>query len=95
MPLIRLRLIGSRDDADTLINLLHGIERIERVEEIDDLIPQMRDDSSSAGLIEDNEGRVFHIEIQAPNDKVADTVRDLASEQTMALGAVLEIVDEF
>ena len=30
MPMVRMRLIGSRDDADTVINALHGIDGIEQ-----------------------------------------------------------------
>ena len=37
MPMVRIRLIGSRADADTVITALHGIDGIEHVEEVDDL----------------------------------------------------------
>ena len=42
MGMIRIRVIGSRDDADSMLTVLHGIDGIEHVEEIDDLMPTMR-----------------------------------------------------
>ena len=39
MPTLRIRITGTRDDADTLITTLHGIDGIEHVEEIDDQSP--------------------------------------------------------
>lgn len=95
MPMIRIRLIGSRDDANSLITVLHGIDGIEHVEEIDDLMPKMRDDSSSSELVDDSEGNMFLIEVDAPDDMHADAVRGVAEAQTTALGAGIEFVDEF
>lgn len=95
MPMIRIRMTGSRDDANSLINALHGIDDIEHVEEIDDLAPRMRDDSSSNELIDDSEGRVYVIEVDAPDDMHADAVRDVALAQARALDAGVEFLDEF
>ena len=55
MPMVRMRLIGSREDADTVINALHGIDGIEHVEEVDDLTPMMREESSSFELVVDRD----------------------------------------
>lgn len=95
MPMVRLRLTGSREDADSLINTLHGIEGIEHVEEVDDLVPMMRDDSSSSELSDDIGSTVYCLEVQAPNAGHAEAVRLLAERHTEQLGAALEIVDEF
>lgn len=95
MPMIRIRMTGSRDDANSLINALHGIDDIEHVEEIDDLMPGMRDDSSSSESVSDSEGKVYCIEVDAPNDQVADTVRGSAEAVAHELDAGIEFTDEF
>ncbi len=95
MPMIRFRLIGSRADADAVIAALHGINDIEHVEEVDDLMPSMRDDSSSSESVSDSEGKVYFIEVDAPNDQVADRVRGSAEVISQELGAGIEFTDEF
>ena len=95
MPMIRMRLIGTRDDADTVINALHGIDGIEHVEEVDDLQPKMRDDSSSSELVDDIEGTVYYLEVLAPNALRADAVRSVAELEAANLGIAVEFVDEF
>lgn len=95
MPMVRFRLIGSRADADYLIAALHGISDIEHVEEIDDLMPGMRDDSSSSESVSDSEGNVYYIEVDAPNDQLADTVRGSAEVIAHGLEAGIEFTDEF
>jgi len=95
MPKVRFRLIGSRADADAVIAALHGIDDIERVEEIDDLMPEMRDDSSSSELASDSEGKIYYIEVDTPNDQVADTVRGSAEVIAREYDAGIEFTDEF
>ncbi len=95
MPMVRFRLIGSRSDADSVIAALHGISDIEHVEEIDDLMPKMREDSSSSESVSDSEGQVYFIEVDAPNDDVADTVRGSAEVIANQLDAGIEFTDEF
>lgn len=95
MPMIRFRLIGSREDADTIISSLHGIDGIEHVEEIDDLVPHMRDDSSSNELVDDSEGNLYMIEVDAPGELYADAVRGVAEVEANRLNAGIEFVDEF
>lgn len=95
MPMVRMRLIGSRDDADTIINALHGVDGIEHVEEVDDLQPQMRDDSSSAEQVDDSEGHIYYLEVNAPNPKRADAVRTVAELIGGERGMAVEFVDEF
>jgi hypothetical protein len=95
MPTIRIRMTGSRDDADTLLTVLHGIDGIEHVEEIDDPAPSLRDDSSSSDLIDDNSGELFLIEVRAADHLHADAVRAVTELESSQLGAVVEFVDEF
>jgi len=95
MPTIRLRMTGTRDEADTLITTLHGIDGIEHVEEIDDPFQAMRDDSSSSELSDDNIGELFFIEVIASDSLHADAVRAVAEVEASRLGAVVEFTDEF
>jgi hypothetical protein len=95
MPMVRFRLIGNRASADSVIAALHGINDVEHVEEVDDLMPMMRDDSSSSESVSDSEGQVYCIEVDTPNDDVADTVRGSAEAVAYELEAGIEFVDEF
>ncbi|HEU4671220.1 MAG TPA: hypothetical protein VFR91_10970 [Dyella sp.] len=95
MPMVRMRLIGSREDTDAVINALHGIDGIEHVEEVDDLAPAMRDDSSSSELVDDSEGRMYFVEILASSERRAEAVRTVAEEIGGARGMAVEFVDEF
>jgi hypothetical protein len=93
--MVRFRLIGGRADADAMIAALHGINDIEHVEEIDDMMTGMRDDSSSSDSISDSEAQLYRIEVDAPNDELADTVRVSAEALAHELDAGIEFTDEF
>lgn len=96
MPMLRLRLTGSDDDARAMINLMQSLEGIEHVEEIADLMPHMDDpDSSSAGLSDVLGANTHEIEIETPNDSTARKVREAAEALAFDLDAVVEFeVDE-
>jgi len=95
MTTIRIRMTGSREDADTLITTLHGIDGIEHVEELDDETAYARDDSSSSELVDDNGSELFMIEVLASDRLHGDAVRAVTEVQASQLGAVVEFVDEF
>ena len=95
MPMVRFRLTGARADADAMIAALHGINDIEHVEEIDDVMTGMRDDSSSSDSISDSEAQLYRIEVEAPNDELADNVRVNAEALAHQLDAGIEFTDEF
>ncbi len=92
MPMLRMRVTGNQDQTRAIINLLQSLEGIEHVEEIQDLMPHMDDDdSSSAGLVDD-QGPGFHvIEVDAPNESTARKVREAAE----ALAFDLDVMVEF
>ncbi len=95
MPMIRMRIFGNRDGADTLVSTLRGIEGIEHVEDVDEeSMDTMRDDSSSSELVDDTPGGIVRVEIEAPEKKV-QTVHDVAELGARELGIVVEFVDEF
>src|SRR5262245_24242722 len=92
MPQLRLRITGSNDDARAIGNLLSSIEGIEHVEEVADLMGHIDDeDSSSAGLPDDQGPGVHELEIDAPNDTTARKVR----EAVEALAFDLDVIVEF
>lgn len=95
MPMMRMRVTASEDNTRAIINLLQSLEGIEHVEEIQDLMPHMDDDdSSSAGLIDD-QGPGFHVlEIEAPNDATARKVREAAEALAFDLDAMVEFEEE-
>jgi hypothetical protein len=92
MPQLRMRITGSDDDARAISNLLASIEGIEHVEEVADLMDHMDDDdSSSAGLPDDQGPGVHELEIDAPNDATARKVRAAVE----ALAFDLDVIVEF
>ncbi|MBN6149052.1 hypothetical protein JR065_01765 [Xanthomonas sp. AmX2] len=92
MPLLRIRITGSEDDARAIINLLGSLEGIEHVEEIDDLMTHLDDDdSSSAGLPDDQGPGTHEVEIEAGNAATMQKVR----EAVEALAFDLEVIVEF
>lgn len=98
MSMIRIRLIGTHDDANSLITVLHGVDGIEHVEEIDDLMPMMRDDSSSsevAGATPTSATSAYVIEVEAPDDMHADAVREVAEVHAASLDAGIEFINDF
>lgn len=95
MPLMRLRLTGSEDDARAVINLLQSLDGIEHVEEVADMMTHMDDaDSSSAGLSDVGGPDAHEIEIQAPNNSTARKVRMAVEALAFDLDAVVEFEEE-
>ena len=96
MPTIHLRLTGSADDARTLMNAIHALDGVDHIEEIDDLMPHMDDeDSSSYGLSDDIGPGLHDIEVEAPHERAARHVRNIADLIAQNLGIPIEVVDEF
>ena len=96
MPTVRIRLTGSADDARTLMTAIHAIDGVDHVEEVDDMMPHLDDDdSSSAGLSDDIGPGLHDIEVDAPHERAAKHIRNLADIIGDDLGVPIEIVDEF
>ena len=91
MPILRLRITGSEDDARAISNLLLSLEGIEHVEEVDDLMPHLDDDDSSSAGLSDDEGPGTHeIEVEAGNEATAQKVRDAVQELALELDVFVE-----
>ena len=96
MPTIRFRITASEDDTQDVINHVQNIEDIERVEEVADLMQHKDDSDSSCAGLSDDFGPGFHcVEVEAPDDDIAELVRVCAEERAYRLGAVIEFVDRF
>ncbi|TXK64343.1 hypothetical protein [Alkalisalibacterium limincola] len=96
MDMLRVRISGPRSVVDQLVFLLGDIQGVERVEVIDDLMPHMDDeDSSSAGLAENQGDEVAQVEIEAEDEATLVRARDLAFEGARRAGLALEVVEEF
>jgi hypothetical protein len=93
--MLRMRVTGNDDTTRAIINLLQSLDGIEHVEEVEDLMPHLDDDdSSSAGLIDD-QGPGYHVlEIDAPNDATARRVREAAEALAFDLDAMVEFEEE-
>ena len=96
MPTLRMRITGTDDDARAIGNLLQSIEGIEHVEEVDDLMPHLDDDDSSSAGLSDDEGPGTHeFEVEAGNESTAQKVRDSVQELALQLDVFIEFeVDE-
>ncbi len=95
MPMMRMRVTGSDDQTRAIINLLQSLDGIEHVEEIEDLMPHMDDDDSSSAGLPDDQGPGFHvIEIEAPNESTARKVREAAEALAFDLDAMVEFEEE-
>jgi hypothetical protein len=96
MQTVRLRIIGSETDTQSLISILHGLEGVERVEEVADLMPHMdEEDSSSLGLPDDMGPGMHALEVDVGDAALAEQVRQLAGRAAEELDANVEFVDEF
>lgn len=96
MPTVRLRVTGNASVASELMHALQAIEGIEHVEEVADLMPHMDDeDSSSAGLPDDESPGLHSIEIEAPNDEAVRRIHAAAEALAERTESVIEIVEDF
>lgn len=95
MPVLRIRLTGTRQAADTLIARLNGIDALERVEEVDDEIDDLRDDSTSLELPDDLGSEVCRIEVETPHARTLERVHDVVEVAARDLDAAVEFVEQF
>lgn len=95
MPILRMRLTGNDAAVRAMTNLLQSLDGIEHVEEIEDLMPHMDDDDSSSAGLPDDQGPGYHVlEIEAPNEATARAVRAAAEALAFDLEAVVEFEDD-
>jgi hypothetical protein len=95
MPVMRIRLTGSRNTADALIARLNSIDALERVEEVDDEMDDLRDDSTSLQLPDDLGSEVYRIEVETPHQHTLARVHDMVEVTARDLDAAVEFVERF
>ncbi|HTA65735.1 MAG TPA: hypothetical protein VK753_09530 [Xanthomonadaceae bacterium] len=97
MPTVRFRITASEDDTQDVIHHVENVdEDIERVEEVNEVMNHSDWGGSSSAGLSDDRGPGFHcVEVEAPNDDIAELVRVAAEERAYRLGAVIEFVDRF
>ncbi len=95
MPILRLRVTGNRDAADTIMAALNSVDELERVEEVDDEMSTLRDDSTSLELPDDLGASVYRIEVETPHRATLDRVHDMIEMTSRNLDAAVEFVDRF
>lgn len=96
MDMLRLRISGPRPIIEQLVELLGEIEGVDRAEAIDDLMPHLDDeDSSSAGLAENQGDDVAQVEVEAEDDQALERARETALEGARRAGLAVEVVEEF
>jgi hypothetical protein len=96
MQTVRMRIIGSESDTQSMIAMLHGIEGVARIEELADLLPHLDDDDSSSLGLPDDMGPGLHaVEVDVEDPARADEVRRIAGAAAEQLDANVEFVDEF
>ena len=69
MRTLRFRVTGPEQAFGAMMATLTGLDHVDRVEEIGDLMSGMRDDSSSADLVDDDRGNSHDIEVHATSDR--------------------------
>ena len=96
MPLLRIRINGSDDDLRAIADLLQSVEGIEHVEEISDLMPHMDDeDSSSAGLPDDESPGLHTIEVDAPSAEAMRRLHVAVGATAERTESAIEIIEDF
>lgn len=94
MPTTRFRLTGSQQSADDVVTALHSLDDVDRIEEVLDQMNEMRDDSSSNGLVDDSGPGLHCIEVEGPA-RISDTVIGLVEAKAHDLGLVVAFVKRF
>jgi hypothetical protein len=96
MRTVRLRVTGAEDPVLALLKRIESMDDGDRGEEGGDSGPHLRDDSSSANLVDDIGATDFHdIEVHATSDAVARTVQAEIARASRELGLVAEFVEAF
>ena len=95
MSILRFRVTGSRSAIDAIVARLHSIDKLEHVEEVDDEIPDMRDDSSSAQSADDVGGQTRRIEVETPHASTNEHVHDVLEVAARDLDVAVEFVERF
>lgn len=96
MSVLRFRVTGSPASIERVLDRLSDLDGVVRAEQVADLMPHLDDeDSSSAGLAENQGTGIAALEIEVEDDDGAVLVRRVAELEARETGAALELVDRF
>jgi hypothetical protein len=96
MTTLRFRVTGPAASIGRVLDRLSDLEGVTRAEQVADLMAHMDDDdSSSAGLAENEGSDTGALEIEVEDDATAELVRRVADIEASEAGAALELVDRF
>jgi hypothetical protein len=96
MTVLRFRVTGTSTSIERVLERLADLDGVVRAEQVADLMPHLDDDdSSSAGLAENQGTDIGALEIEVEDDDGAVLVRRVAELEAREAGAVLELVDGF
>lgn len=96
MTVLRFRVTGTSTSIERMLERLADLDGVVRAEQVADLMPHLDDDdSSSAGLAENQGTDIGALEIEVEDDDGAVLVRRVAELEAREAGAVLELVDGF
>lgn len=95
MPVVSVRLTGDSAGVASLLKVMEGLDDLQHMEEVADLSQHMRDDSSSAGLTDDQGGDFHDVKLHFATAGEADRARDLLQVASRSSAVVVEFVDQF
>jgi hypothetical protein len=96
MTVLRFRVTGTSTSIERVLERLADLDGVVRAEQVADLMPHLDDDdSSSAGLAENQGTDIGALEIEVEDDDGAVLVRRVAELEAREAGAMLELVDGF
>lgn len=96
MTILRFRVTGPTASIERVLDRLADLDGVVRAEQVADLMSHMDDDdSSSAGLAENEGADTGALEIEVEDDDGAELVRRVAELEAREAGAALELVDRF
>lgn len=96
MGMLRFRLTGEESGFAAMLAVIEGTDRVDRVEEVGDLMGGMRDDSSSADLVDDVARSATHdVEVHASSAAAVSDVHAVIERAARELGVAVEFVDDF
>lgn len=90
---LRLRVTAPTNRIDRLIDALEGHKGVESVVQVADLAAGMDDDSSSAGLPDDNAQPLVRLDIDLIRESAEQQVRDLIEIAARDLDLAVEYTD--
>lgn len=94
MRMLRFRVTGSEEAFLRLRAALESVDHLDRLEEIDDLMPGIRDDSSSLDLPSDEAGEGHVLEAHVTSDAAWERLRAVLENRAMELGLAVEFTGD-